>query len=127
MQAWFNRDMRQCQHCERTDKQVKNGRTRAGSQVFKCKVCNRKYVPDPKSIGYERTVQQQAIRLVLDGNSQRQAARQVGVSHGTVANWFKEYADALPEGLPGPAGPVEVAEQDELFTFIGHKKTKATS
>ena len=64
---------------------------------------------------------------MLDGNSQRQAARHVGVSHGTVANWFREYADTLPEELPGPETLVEVAEQDELFTFIGHKKTKPTS
>ena len=107
--------------------QVKNGKTAAGSQIYKCKVCNRKYTPDPKPIGYEPNVQQQAIRLVLDGNSQRQAARHVGVSHGTVANWFRQYADALPEELPGPDAPVEEAEQDELFTFIGHKKTKPTS
>jgi len=106
---------------------VKNGRTKSGSQVYKCKVCQRKYVPEPKPLGYERSIRQQAIRLVLDGNSQRQAARHVGVSHGTVANWFKEYADGLPEELPGPGGAVEVAEQDELFTFIGHKKTKPTS
>jgi transposase-like protein len=119
--------MSQCPHCERTDKQVKNGLTQAGSQVYKCQVCRRKYVPEPRPIGYERSVQQQAIRLVLDGNSQRQAARHIGVSHGTVANWFKEYADALPEELPRPDGPVEIAEQDELFTFIGHKKTKPTS
>jgi len=119
--------MTQCPHCERTDQQVKNGRTRAGSQVFKCKVCQRKYVPEPKPIGYVRSVQQQVIRLVLGGNSQRQAGRQVGVSHGTVANWFKAYADALPEELPRPDGAVEVAEQDELFTFIGNKETKPTS
>ena len=116
-----------CPHCERSDKQVKNGHTQAGSQVYKCKVCERKYVLKPKPIGYERSVRQQAMRLVLDGCSQRQAARHVGVSHGTVANWFKEYADALPQELPGPEGAVEVAEQDELFTFIGHKKTKPTS
>ena len=127
MQAWYNSKMNQCPYCERKDKQVKNGRTRAGSQVYKCIDCNRKYVLEPKPIGYEWNVRQQAIRLVLDGNSQRQAARHVGVSHGTVANWFKEYADALSDDLPRPDGGVEVAEQDELFTFIGHKKTKPTS
>jgi transposase-like protein len=119
--------MSQCPHCERTDLQVKNGKTAAGSQVYKCKACKRKYTPDPKPIGFDRSIRQQAIRLVLDGNSQRQAARHVGVSHGTVANWFQQYADSLPEELPRPAIPVEVAEQDELFTFIGHKKTKPTS
>ena len=70
---------------------------------------------------------QQAIRLVLDVNSQRQAARHAGVSHGTVANWFKQYADDLPDELPGTGIAVDVAEQDELFTFIGQKKTGSTS
>jgi hypothetical protein len=51
----------------------------------------------------------------------------VGVSHGTVANWIKAYVDSLPTELPRPNMPVEVAEQDELFTFIGAKKTKLTS
>ncbi len=64
------------------------------------------------------------MRLVLDDNSQRQAARHVGVSHGTVANWFREYVDGLPDDLPSPNNKVEVAEQDELFTFVGDKKTK---
>ena len=68
-----------------------------------------------------------SLRLALDGNSQRQAARHAGVSHGTVANWLKAYVDGLPAELPRPATPVEVAEQDELFTFIGRKKTKPTS
>lgn len=114
--------MNQCPHCQRTEQQVKNGKTRTGSQVDKCKVCNRKYTPKPKPLGYEQTIKQQAIRLVLDGNSQRQAARHVGASHGTVANWFKAYADALPEELPGTGILVSVAEQDELFTFVGEKK-----
>ena len=119
--------MKQCPHCQRTENQVKNGKTKAGSQLYKCKICNRKYTPEPKSQGDGKETRQQAIRLILDGNSQRQAARHVGVSHGTVANWFKEYADSLPDSLPKPEGPVEVAEQDELFTFIGGKKTKPTS
>ena len=119
--------MKQCPHCQQTDNQVKNGKTSAGSQIYKCKACKRKYTPKPKTNGYARDRRQQAIRLVLDGNSQRQAARHVGVSHGTVANWFKQYADELPDELPGTGIAVEVAEQDELFTFIGQKKTKSTS
>ena len=119
--------MRQCPYCHRTDNQVKNSKTRAGSQLFKCKICHRKYTPEPKPNGYTKEKRQQAIRLVLDGNSQRQAARHSDVSHGTVANWLKEYADELPDELPRPDLPVEVAEQDELFTFIGGKKTKPSS
>ena len=119
--------MNQCPYCERTDKQVKNGKTVAGSQVYQCKVCHRKYVPNPQTPVHSFETRQQAIRLVLDGNSQRQAARHLGVAPQSVANWLKQYADELPETLPGPHTPVEVAEQDELFTFIGDKKTKSTS
>jgi len=36
----------------------------------------------------------------------------------SVANWLKEYDDSLPETLPGPENPVDVAEQDELFTLL---------
>ena len=119
--------MKQCPHCERKDRQVKNGKTTAGSQLYKCKVCNRKYTPEPKPKGYGKETRQCAIRFVLDGNSQRQAARHAGVSHGTVANWFKQYADELPDELPGTGTLVEVAEQDELFTYLGQKKTKPSS
>jgi transposase-like protein len=109
------------------DKQVKNGKTVAGSQVYRCQVCRRKYVPAPKTLGHTLATRQQAIRLVLDGHSQRQAARHLGVAPQSVANWLKEYADSLPEHLPQPEMPVAVAEQDELFTFIGEKKTRSTS
>lgn len=115
--------MNQCPHYS-TDNQVKNGRTAAGIQLYRCKRCGRKYTPEPKAIGYDMAVREQAFRLALDGNSQRQAARHAGVSHGTVANWLKGYVDGLPQELPGQDNPVEVAEQDELFTFIGSKKTK---
>jgi transposase-like protein len=111
--------MKQCPHCNRTDYQVKNGKTAAGSQLYRCQVCRRKYIPEPQGKGYDQATRQRAIRLVVDGNSQRQAARHVGVIHGTLANWFKQYADELPARLPGPDKSVEVAEQDELFTFIG--------
>ena len=116
-----------CPNCNDDKNQVKNGKTGAGSQMYSCKICKRKYTPNPKENGYSKQIREQAIRLVLDGNSQRQAARHVGVSHGTVANWFKEYADNLPDELPVPEKKVDVAEQDELFTFVGKKKTKPTS
>jgi transposase-like protein len=119
--------MKQCPRCSSSEKQVKNGHTAAGSQLYKCKNCGRKYTPSPQAIGYDLAIRERAIRLTLDGNSQRQAARHVGVSHGTLANWLKAYLDGLPAELPKPATPVEVAEQDELFTFIGRKKTKPTS
>jgi hypothetical protein len=53
----------------------------------------------------------------------RRIARHLGVSHQTVINWITAQRDALPDALPLP-DDVGVVEQDELFTFIGNKKTR---
>jgi hypothetical protein len=54
----------------------------------------------------------------------RRIGRQLGVHHQSVANWAKAHAEELP------AAPVsekiDNAEMDELFTFIGDKKTRST-
>ena len=119
--------MKTCPHCQRTEKQVKAGLTRAGSQRHLCKVCQRKYTPDPKPHGYDDTTRQQAVKLYLDGNNQRRIARQLGISQGSVSNWARAFSDQLPEEVPKPEGKVDVAEIDELFTFIERKKTGSTS
>jgi hypothetical protein len=42
-----------------------------------------------------------------------------------VANWAKEQAEQLSEAPVPPV--VKAAEFDEIFTFIGNKKTESTS
>lgn len=116
-----------CPHCQRSEGQVKGGMTSAGSQRYLCKVCRRRYTPQPKPIGYDESVHRQAVRMYLDGNNQRRIARQLGVSQGSVSNWAREMADSLPDEPPRPSQAVAVAEVDELFTFVGQKKTSSTS
>ena len=70
-------------------------------------------------------IRQKAIKLYIDGAGLRRTGRQVGVHHQTVANWAKEQAEQLHE-VPVPA-EVKAAEFDELFTFIGDKKTESIS
>jgi len=70
-------------------------------------------------------IRQKAIKLYIDGAGLRRTGRQVGVHHQTVANWAKEQAEQLPE-VPVPA-EVKAAEFDEIFTFIGDKKTESIS
>ena len=65
------------------------------------------------------------MQLYVDGMNLRRIGRHLGVHHQSVANWVKSYAEKLPEA-PVPE-KVENAEMDELFTFIGDKKTKSTS
>lgn len=61
----------------------------------------------------------------MEGNSQRAIARILKVSQQSVANWINAYVDKLPPA-PVPDKP-QTAELDELYTFVGQKKTKSTS
>jgi transposase len=62
--------------------------------------------------------------MYVEGNSYRSIARILKVNPQSVVNWVKAYTAKLP------AAPVpyksKTAELDELFTFVGKKKTKST-
>jgi hypothetical protein len=55
----------------------------------------------------------------------RRTGRQLGVHHQSVSNWVKEEAEQ-PAEAPVPL-VVRAAEFDEIFTFIGDKKTGSPS
>jgi transposase-like protein len=86
--------------------------------------CKRKYTPDPKPQGYPESLRKRASEMYVDGGNLRRIARQLKVHHRTVALWVSDHAEALP-AAPMPS-EVKEAEMDELFTFIGDKKTKST-
>jgi transposase-like protein len=87
--------------------------------------CRYKYTPDPKIHGYGEDVRRQALQLYVDGMNLRRIGRHLGIHHRTVSLWVKASAASLPE-VPVPK-EVKTAEMDELFTFIGNKKTGSTS
>ena len=72
-------------------------------------------------MGYPEAVRHQAVTLYVDGMNYRRIARHLRVDHKSVINWVKAYTDQLPSA-PIP-GDVNNAELDELFTFVGKKKT----
>jgi len=117
--------MPKCPHCHRSERQHRAGTTRAGSQRYQCQACQRKYTREPKPQGHDRAVRRQAVQWYVDGMNLRRVARQLGVHHQSVANWVSTHAQEIPPA-PVPAH-VEVAELDELFTFVGDKKTSSTS
>lgn len=92
---------------------------------MQCQVCGRRYTPDPTEHGYPEAVRQQAIKLYMDGMNFRRIACHLEVHHKTVMLWVSARAYQLPD----PALPAQhdILEQDELFTFIGQKKTKSIS
>ena len=86
--------------------------------------CNRKYTPEPKQQGYPDSLRKRAAEMYVDGGNLRRIARHLKVAPRTVALWVKATAELLPNA-PMPE-EVKEAEMDELFTFIGDKKTEST-
>ena len=69
-------------------------------------------------------MRKQVVQPYVDGMNLRCIACLLGIHHRTVSDWVKAYAENLPE-TPMPE-EVKTAELDELFIFIGHKKTEST-
>jgi len=66
-----------------------------------------------------------AIRMYVEGNSTRAIGRILKISQQSVSNWVNAYVDQLPEAQRPEK--LHTVELDELYTFIGNKKTKPTS
>jgi len=86
--------------------------------------CGYKYTPEPKIHGYGEELRRQALQLYVDGTNMRRIGRILGIHHRTVSLWVKTSAAKTPEA-PLPQ-EVKVAEMDEIFTFIGEKKSGST-
>ena len=116
--------MHQCPHCRSTERQVKSGFNRTGSQRLQCQACRRQYTPDPNPLGYDDRTREAALKLYLEGNGFRRIGRLLGVNHQSVANWVNAAHARLPAQAAQAATPVppETLEVDELFTFVGSKK-----
>ncbi len=117
--------MNSCPRCQATTKQHKIGRTASGSQRYKCQQCGRSYTPEPKQPGYDQRIRRQAVQLYSDGMNFRRIARHLGVNQQTVVNWVNAYSARLPSQPPQPKD-VGVVELDELYSFVGKKKTVST-
>lgn len=103
--------------------QHKAGLNPSKSQRYQCGECQKIYTPQPTPHGYLPETRLLALRMYVEGNSQRAIARILKISPQTVANWINEYVEQLPPAEV-PARP-RIAELDELYTFLKHKKTKS--
>jgi len=112
-------------HCSRchTTTLVKAGFNRSGSQRYRCQVCKRYTTPVPNLNGHSLDDHELALKMYLEGNGPRRIGRFLQVAHQTVANWLQLAHRQLPTPVPQPSRS-EVTELDELYTFVGQKKTK---
>jgi transposase-like protein len=90
-----------CPHCRSPYRQIKWGRTPAGSQKYRCQDCLRVYTPHRKPYGYPEDVRQTAVQMYVEGANLRQIARALGVNHQSVSNWINSPARRF---LPVAAG-----------------------
>ena len=121
--------MHQCPHCRSAERQVKSGFNRTGSQRFQCQSCRRQYTPEPNPLGYDEKTREAALKLYLEGNGFRRIGRLLSVNHQSVANWVNSaharlQAQTAEAPAPESAGTLEM---DELFTFVGAKKSPPIS
>jgi len=78
-----------------------------------------------KQHGYPDEMRKQVVQMYVDGMNLRHIARHLGIHHRTVSLWVQASAARITV-VPVPE-EVQTAEVDELFTYIGHKKTGSTS
>ncbi len=118
-----------CPTCHANTRQHKAGKNKTGSLRRECQHCHRTYTPAPKTHGYALSLRQKALRMYVDGINFRRIGRLLSVSHQTVINWVNAAAARLP------APPTlrqrrheraDTLELDELYTFIGQKKSLPT-
>ena len=113
--------MNRCKQCEGKDF-VKNGRVR-GQQRYRCKSCGLNFVVGDKRVKEDTAIKRAfaVILYSLGKSSYGFIAKLFGVTRPAVRKWLKREAGLLPE--PTIPATIEEMEFDEMWHFIGSKKT----
>ena len=115
----------ECPYCHRREGVIKSGLNPTGSHRYQCRSCVKYFTPEPKPMGYDDEVREQAVQLYLEGNSLRSIGRILKVHHVSVSNWINAHAHTLPRQV-ADSEPTQTVEIDELFTYVGKKTSKST-
>jgi transposase len=114
-----------CKHCD-SEEVVKNGRVR-DQQRYKCKICGLNFVPGDKRVKADTAIKRAfaVILYSLGKSSYGLIAKLFGVTPPAVQKWLKREAALL--GEPEIPATIQEMEFDEMWHFIGSKKTKSGS
>jgi transposase len=115
-------DAMRCRKCG-SESNVRNGR-RGTAQCFRCRDCGFQFTKEEAN-GAGRDKRANAILLYVLGISMNAIARIHNVCPSTVMRWVRKFAIKVYE-KPQPGGSVAV-ELDEMWHFVGSKKTSAGS
>ena len=113
-----------CPNCKATHV-VKYGKTRSGTQNYKCRECGRRFVEHPTKKYLSQETWAQIDSLLKEKLPLRGIARVTGIS-GT---WLQRYVNRLYEKQRLEPQPVKkkgklCLECDEMWSFVGHAKEK---
>jgi insertion element IS1 protein InsB len=111
-----------CRVCKSTHI-IKNGTNRCGNAQYHCKDCGAYRVLKPKQI-YSETEQQTVLRACLERCSLRGIARIFAIARQTVARWFRDHVQNLPDIKETllPAASNDILELDEIWCFVQKKE-----
>jgi transposase-like protein len=115
-----------CPRCQ-SPRLEKNGRSQKGKQKYHCKDCDAYGTLNP-SVAYPPERKAEILQAYHERSSLRGLERTFGVARQTVAKWLRQEDEQLP-ALPRSdiAQADDVLELDELWSFVGSKKTNAGS
>jgi transposase len=111
-----------CKKCSSGDA-VKNGVV-AGKQRYRCKECGCNF-REGDSRTNEGTAAKKALCVLLYAmakGSFRMMGKLLGRDHALIYRWVRAFGESLPE--PAVPGGIEEMEFDEMWHFVGSKKTK---
>ena len=114
----------ECPRCNSTQV-TKNGHRR-DKQNYHCQNCGRQFVASYSPKGYSDDCKQHCLTLYVNGMGFRAIERSTGVNHNTVIQWVKQVGEQLPNAPEDDLIP-QLAQIDELQTFVGSKKTRSGS
>lgn len=109
-----------CGRCGSRDK-VKDG-IMGGLQRYQCKECKYRYRKENND-EEKNKIKRNALELYLEGLGFRSIGRILKVSHVTIYNWIKSLGEKV-EKLRKIETGAKIIEMDEMYSYIGHKKSQ---
>ncbi len=116
-----------CQSCQTECK--RHGRDRKGNQRYQCKQCSKTFqVAHRKPLEGMYTdldAAEMVLKLLLEGNSVSSVERITGVHHGTILKLLVLAGEKCERIMATKIRNVDARdiEMDELWSFIGKRKT----
>lgn len=114
--------MTQCKRCD-SEKTIKNGTVR-GKRRYKCKICGYNFTEGDGRVN-ESLVVKKALAVILYSLGKASfgmLGKLFGVNRSLTYRWIRDEAEKLSE--PVVSGKIREMEFDEMWHFIGSKKTK---